>query len=247
MVQKLSHFSGYNITGPGPDFFYEASGTTADWAYATLGAAGMAWEIGTFFHEDCSTFMESVLPDNLDALTYAGMLAHLPYRLSKGPDIVHLAIDSPVLEEGQYLTVSVEASDGAYSNPTMIEEAGQQVMMILFFLDVNPYSMLQEDEWILAANWLMVEDDLDDNGMGNWTVEWPYVQEILGNRSQTLEDRHSIYAMAIDQDGYPGVLSAVEFLLECSNCTTMAPTTSPSDTPSKRPSIQPSSSSLLEP
>jgi hypothetical protein len=133
------------------------------------------------------------------------------------------------------LTVSVEASDSAFSNPNLIDEAGQQVTMILFFLDINPYSMLQEVEWIQAANWLMMEDELDGNGMGNWTVEWSDVNEILGNHSGTWKDRHIIYAMAMDQDGYPGVLSAVEFLFECSNCTV-----TPSSMPSMRPSLQPS-------
>ena len=238
LVHKLRHFSGYAITGPGPEFTYGASGATDDWAYATLGAASMTWEIGTFFHEDCSNFLGNVVPDNMDALTYAGMLAHLPYRFSQGPDIVHLALDSSVLEEGQSLTLSVEASDGAFSNSTLIEEASQQVMMILFFLDVNPYSMLQEDEWVLAANWLMAEDDLNENGKANWTVEWSDVQEILGNQTGSLEDQHLIYAMAIDQDGYPGVLSAVEFFFECSNCT-MAPTSMTSDPPSMFPSSLP--------
>ena len=245
MAQKLSHFSGYVLTGPGPSFTYGASGATDDWAYATLGAASMTWEVGTNFHEDCTTFLGNVVPDNMDALTYAGMLAHFPYRLSQGPDLVRFTIDSSVLEEGQTLTVSVEASDSAFSNPNLIEVASQQVTMILFYLDVNPYSMLKEDEWMLAANWLMMEDELDGNGGGNWTVEWSDVIDILGNHSGTLEGRHIVYAMAMDQDGYPGVLSAVEFLLECSNCT-MTPSSMPSDPPSMRPSLQPSMS-VLEP
>jgi carboxypeptidase T len=246
MAQKLSHFSGYDPRGPGSNFSGAASGATDDWSYATLGAAGMTWEIGTDFHQDCSVFVQDVVPRNLEAFTYAALLAHRPYRLSKGPDIVSLAMDRSVLMEGENLTVSVHASDSAYSNPTIVEGAGQNVQMVLFFLDKNPFATVEEDQWLLASDWSLSDDELDDNGMGNRTIEWPDVKEILENQNATLEGRHVIYTMAIDQNGYPGVLSAVEFVLE-SRTSTPAPTSIRSDSPSMIPSSQPSDVGSLPP
>jgi hypothetical protein len=139
--------------------------------------------------------------------------------------------------------VSVEASDSAYSNPSVVDAAGQTVMSVFFFLDVNPYVSLKEDEWILAVDWLLTDDDLDENGKGNLTVEWMDVQDILVNQNQTLEDWHVIYAVAIDEDGRPGVLAAVEFMFDDRNAT-LSPTAIPSDTPSMLPSYQPSDTLL---
>jgi len=171
----------------------------------------MTWELGTSFQEDCKNFRSHVVPDSLNALTYAAMLAHLPFHLSKGPDIVEFAIRPQRLKEGRNLTVSVRASDKAYSNPSLVLAASQKVKRVLFFLDINPYAAIRRDKWKSAADWELNEDDLNQHSRGNWTMEYSFASEVFQVRNQSQIARHVLYAVAIDEDGYSGVLSAVRF------------------------------------
>lgn len=248
MAYKLSHFTKYDIQGPGFDYAGAASGATDDWAYASLGAAGMTWELGTTFHQDCSGFADDILPSNLQALTYAAKLAHRPYRMAKGPDITLLELESVVVSTGEDLKLIVEASDDAYSNSWMVPEATQDIDSILFFLDTNPYVTWPENEnlWRIQADWILATQDgqLSMRGRGSLRVPWSDLEDAIhpsesSENSSTEVQHHTIYALAVDEDGYPGVLSAVHFTVDLSSLS-IPPSVVPSDMPSLMPSSSPS-------
>jgi carboxypeptidase T len=86
--RKFAYFNGYE-----PDQavgLYPTDGTTDDFAYGELGLAAYTFELGTTFFQDCSTFENQILPDNLEALVYAAKTARAPYMLPAGPDALDL-------------------------------------------------------------------------------------------------------------------------------------------------------------
>ena len=153
MTYKFAHFSGYTVTGPSINYDSPASGASDDWAYGMLGTASMTWEIGTTFHQDCFRFENSILDENLSALTYASKLTSKPYHLSKGPDIVSTAVTTPtspdaisimtshttIVYTNQDITLTVTASDSDFSAGTNFETTKQKISEIIIHVNVHPY------------------------------------------------------------------------------------------------------------
>jgi hypothetical protein len=122
-------------------FMYPASGATDDWAYGALGAAGMTWELGTDFHQDCHYFENYVLPDNLPALTFLAKLVEAPYSISKGPDIVSGTVQTsdPSGQGQSVITMHAPANDAAFSSAPTSRQAIEEIRI---FLDVHPLDRL---------------------------------------------------------------------------------------------------------
>lgn len=229
MTRKFSHFTGYSVEGPGVSYAGAASGATDDWAYSTLGAAGMTWELGTNFHQDCDTFEQEILEPNLAALTYAAKLARLPYRMSKGPDVVDISLNTEVLVPEQALTVSFQASDSVFSN-IVYSLAAQDVQSVLIFVDQHPYGATDVSD-VLPADWTLDGNQLDQNGMGEFTWNWETLEALWQSRSQPIAGRHVFYFIAIDTDGFQGPLSAIAVTVTVQDVPTGSPSIFSSDIP----------------
>ena len=134
LANKYQHFNNHELSGPEtPGFLYPASGATDDWAYGTLGAAGMTFELGTGFYQDCDYFENSILDANMKALTYATKTSKAPYSISKGPDVTNLVTSI----DGNTLTVTAAASESAWlssNHPT----SNQGVSEIRVFINHHP-------------------------------------------------------------------------------------------------------------
>ena len=65
---------------------YPTDGTTDDFSYGELGLASYTFELGTDFFQDCGTFENTILPNNLPALIYSAKVARTPYMTPSGPD-----------------------------------------------------------------------------------------------------------------------------------------------------------------
>ncbi len=66
---SLAYFNGHR-----PEqsvVLYVTDGTTDDFTYGELGVASYTFEMGTDFFQDCTTFENTILPTNLQALLYA--------------------------------------------------------------------------------------------------------------------------------------------------------------------------------
>jgi carboxypeptidase T len=66
--RKLAYFNGYD---PSHSIWYDVDGDTIDFAYGDAGVASFVFELGTSFFQDCGTFLDEILPDNLESLIYA--------------------------------------------------------------------------------------------------------------------------------------------------------------------------------
>ena len=214
MVRKYSHFTGYPLRGPGPDYTLPASGASDDWAYATVGAAAMTWEIGDIFHESCDTFDRQILPTNVLALTYAAKLARHPFLLSKGPDIVHLktnVVAEHFLTYNQSLTLSFLASDSVYSNPNY-KFAAQAVALVWIYVDQHPYATQWYNE-TMPPHWILDRSGLDSSGNGQFTWNWSTLESHWRSNLVPVDGEHNFYLIAVDDDGYPGPLSVVSVMV----------------------------------
>jgi hypothetical protein len=188
LSNKYRHFNGHTLSGPKNGFSYPASGASDDWAYGTLGAAGMTFEIGNEFYQSCSYFESSVLPSNLPALTYAAKSSKAPYSTPMGPDITSLSVDV----NNNSLSVMAVASDAAYSS-TNFASSQQGVSAIRVFVDIHP-------------------DDAYAGSSPSGTVLSSSSSGTLAVDVSGLSDgRHVVYVQATDGAGYKGPVTAAYF------------------------------------
>ncbi|WP_376690904.1 M14 family zinc carboxypeptidase [Wenzhouxiangella sp. EGI_FJ10409] len=84
--RRFGFFTGYEV---GREvIWYQAGGTTTDYAYGEFGVAAYTYEIGTAFQESCDTFENELWPDLLESLIYAAKATARPYQAPSGPDVV---------------------------------------------------------------------------------------------------------------------------------------------------------------
>ena len=134
--RKLAWFNNY--TPQRADDLYPTDGGTIDFAYGELGLASMVFELGTSFFQNCSTFENTILPDNLDALVYAAKSARAPYALPAGPDVVNLALSEDAVLPGSTVTLSAEANDTRFNNSNGTEPT-QSIAAAEVYIDTPPW------------------------------------------------------------------------------------------------------------
>ncbi len=124
---------------------YGADGASDDNAYGQLGIAAYTFELGTSFAQDCATFENTILPDNLKALIYAAKVADTPYITASGPDIENLALStsSGNIVAGDLVTVTGRASDTHFSHnldtTAHPAETEQVITKVELFIDESPW------------------------------------------------------------------------------------------------------------
>ncbi len=127
-----------------------AKGGSIDASYGELGVASLAFELGTDFFQDCNTFENNILPDNLKALLYISRISRTPYSAPLGPDIEDLLLIPNVITSGQSVSISGRANDDRYnhSNGSQVVEQVDSVDMYindLPWLHTNSQSVNAED------------------------------------------------------------------------------------------------------
>lgn len=185
LANKFKHFNGYGFSGPSNGFSYPASGATDDWAYGTLGALGMTFELGTTFYQDCDYFEDSIISDNFPALIYAAKSSTAPYRIPKGPDVTSTFVSV----SGDSLTVGATASDSAFA-AVNFPISQQSVTEIHVFVDIHPYDQ--------------------QNGQSPTGVQLSG-QSVVVDISFLENGKHTVYIQATDEDGYTGPVTATYF------------------------------------
>ncbi|APR85592.1 peptidase M14, carboxypeptidase A [Minicystis rosea] len=138
--RKFGYFNNYPVCQPG-ECLYDASGSTDDWAYGTLGVAAFTIELGTEFFEACSNFTNTILPENLPALLYAFKAARRPYQAPSGPDSVSVTVSpSGAVAAGTMVTVTATADDTRYNSNGYGTEATQNIAAARYTIDVPSWS-----------------------------------------------------------------------------------------------------------
>lgn len=90
LASKLSHFNGYSAAS-------DKRGMTINYAYYIVGVASYLFELGTAFFQDCNTFEDKILPDNIGAFEYAFRVCRSPLELPSGPDALEVTYANNVL------------------------------------------------------------------------------------------------------------------------------------------------------
>ncbi len=112
LAEKFAWYNGYNAQ---LGSVYTVDGSTKDFAYGELGVPGYTFELGTAFFESCSTFENTVFPDNIGALWYAAKAVGRPYEWAFGPDAVAVVLTPDTVAPGELVEVTATLDDTRFA------------------------------------------------------------------------------------------------------------------------------------
>jgi hypothetical protein len=174
---------------------YPTDGASDDFAYGDLGMAGYTFEIGTDFFQSCTSFENTVLPDNLDALWYAARAVRAPYQLPAGPDTFSLALSSQLVQQGTPVTLTATIDDRQYSSNNGTEPT-QNIAAAVYQIDA-PY-------WVTTTTPVSHTMQVSD---GSFNAKFEQVEAVI-DTSVLATGRHTIYVRGQDAQGNWGPISA---------------------------------------
>jgi carboxypeptidase T len=192
--RKFAYLNGYE---PNQAIaLYPTDGTTDDFAYGELGLAAYTFEVGTSFFQDCNTFENSILPNNLPALLYAARVVRTPYLTPAGPDALNVLVSPEVAVPGEMVTIVATVDDTRY-NPVNGAEPIQNIAAAEYYVDVPP--------WLTAraptARPMAAADGAFDHQVED-------VQASM-DASEVGWGRHTLFVRGQDSNGNWGAFSAV--------------------------------------
>ena len=121
-------------------YLYATDGTTIDNIYGQLGVSAYTFEIGNNFFQDCNTFTNSILPNNMNALIHAARVVRAPYMLGAGPESLNVAtVPSGSVNLGAPLVVNATANDTRFNNTNGTEPV-QNVVAAEVYADTPPWA-----------------------------------------------------------------------------------------------------------
>jgi carboxypeptidase T len=190
--RKLAYYNRY--TPQQAVGLYPTDGASDDFAYGELGVAAYTFEVGTSFFQDCTTFENTIFPDNLAALIYAAKVARTPYLTPAGPDVVGLAVSPAGAADGEMVHLTAIVDDTHYSDangsePTQVIAAGE------YYIDVPPWGAAPVAHSLAAADGSFdakneaVLADIDTTGLDS--------------------GRHVVFVRGQDPAGNWGAISAI--------------------------------------
>lgn len=116
--RKFAWFNGY--TPQQSIGLYPTDGTSDGASYGELGVAAYTFELGTSFFQSCSTYNNTIKPNNLPALVYAAKVVRTPYLTPAGPDVTSVTLSDSAattgVQAGIPVTLSASATDLRFNN-----------------------------------------------------------------------------------------------------------------------------------
>ncbi len=191
--RKCAHFNHY--TPIQASDLYLMDGTADGFAYGELGLAAYTFELGTDFFQDCATFENTILPDNLPALIYAAKVTRAPYLTPAGPDALDLVVAPEASVPSDTVRLTATINDTRYSNENGTEST-QNVVAAEYYIDAPP--------WVTTttpiSHPMMAADGAFDEK----------IEEVLGHIDTAGLDigRHIIFVRGQDANGNWGAFSA---------------------------------------
>lgn len=134
--RKFAYFNNY--TPEQAIGLYATDGTTDDFGYGDLGVAAYTFELGTNFFQDCSTFENTILPDNLQALVYAAKVPRTPYMTPAGPDALTVTATPATVTPGQPVNLTATINDTRFNNSNGAEPT-QAIAAAEYYIDTPPW------------------------------------------------------------------------------------------------------------
>jgi carboxypeptidase T len=192
--RKLSYFNGYE-----PDQaigLYPTDGTTDDFAYGELGLAAYTFELGTTFFQNCTTFENTILPDNLPALIYAAKVSRAPYLTPSGPDALDAAVSPIGVIPGEPVLLTATVDDTRYSDQNGTEPT-QAIAAAEYYIDIPPWITTTTP----ASHSMTASDGFFDAAIED--------VEAVVDTAGLSAGRHTIFLRGQDSAGNWGAFSAV--------------------------------------
>jgi carboxypeptidase T len=189
--RKLAFFNDY--TPQKSVDLYATNGTTDDFVYGELGVAAYTFELGTSFFQSCTTFQNTIYPENLAALLYAAKIARTPYQTPAGPEALNLTLSSTSVIRGQSVQITASLNDGRYSTVGGTEPT-QAIAGGTVYIGAPPWAGTPPSVAMTARD-----------GAFNTSVE---LADGTINTSALAPGRHLIYVEGRDALGNRGPVSA---------------------------------------
>ncbi|MGX5172498.1 M14 family zinc carboxypeptidase [Aliikangiella sp. IMCC44653] len=138
--RKFAFFNGYM---PQQSIgLYATDGTSDNISYAELGVAAFTFELGTSFFQNCSTYENTIKPNNLPALIYAAKVVRTPYITPSGPDTLSLSLSGNASTDGvpagTNVSLTATVSDLRFSTRNGTETT-QNIVAAEYFIDTPPW------------------------------------------------------------------------------------------------------------
>ena len=138
--RRFAYFNGY--TPQQSIGLYPTDGTSDAVSYGELGVAAFTIELGTAFFESCTTYNNTIKPNNLPALIYAAKVVRTPYLTPSGPDVTALALGNDAsgagVLAGTVVGLTASATDTRFNNSNGTEPT-QAIAGAEYTIDVPPW------------------------------------------------------------------------------------------------------------
>lgn len=117
---------------------YPTDGTSDSVSYGELGVAAYTFEMGTSFFQSCTSYENTIKPNNLKALWYAARVVRTPYLTPAGPDVTTLKLSAKAVSAGTPVTLTATLDDTKFNQsngtePTQAIAAGE------VYIDTPPW------------------------------------------------------------------------------------------------------------
>ncbi len=133
LARKYAFFPGYDAQ---LGSFGTVDGSTKDFIYGRLGVPGYTVELGTTFFQDCASFENTILPDNLPALLHTAKNVRAPYVTPSGPDTVDPTVTPLPVTAGTLVDLTATIDDTRYDGA----EPMQAIASAEAWIDVPPWT-----------------------------------------------------------------------------------------------------------
>lgn len=192
LARKLGYFNNY---GPSQHLSYFTSGTTKDYAYGRFGVPGYTIELGEGdFFSSCTSFEQTILPDNLSALLFAAKAARYSYIIPAGPESLSVALSATLVTAGEPVLLTATANDNRFNNSYGTEPT-QNIVAAEYYLDA-PDWFANPTAWPMSAS---------DGNFNNSVEGLTATIDTTGLAS----GRHTVYVRSQDAAGNWGAYSAI--------------------------------------
>jgi len=197
--RKFAFFNSY--TPQQSIGLYPTDGTSDGVSYGELGVAAFTFELGTQFFQNCTTYNNTIKPNNLPALIYAAKVVRTPYITPAGPDITGLALSgtasSSGVPAGTVVTLTATSTDSRFNNSNGTE-ATQNITAAEYYVDKAPWEAG-------AAPIALLASDGSFNAKSEGITGSVYTADLA-------KGKHIIYVRSRDASGVWGAVSA-EYLV----------------------------------
>ncbi len=134
--RKFAYWNGY--TPEQSIGLYPTDGTSDGVSYGELGVPAFTFELGTSFFQNCTTYTNTIVPDNMPALIYAAKVVRTPYITPAGPNTEDVTLSPSTAAPGSLVTITATISDSRFNNSNGTEST-QNITEAEYYIDTPPW------------------------------------------------------------------------------------------------------------